>query len=66
MSGRHASLSRSAVAVALMISVFSAHAAHAQTGTESAPPSTSGPTMGPMNKDQLEMGESKMLNGSAI
>jgi len=52
MSGRHASLSRSAVAVALMIGTFSAHA---QTATGSPAPSTSVPTTGPMTKDQLEM-----------
>jgi hypothetical protein len=42
--------------IGLIVSVFAAPAAYAQAGTESAPPSTSGPTMGPMNKDQLEMG----------
>ena len=42
--------------IGLIVSVFAASAAYAQAGTESAPPSTSGPTMGPMNKDQLEMG----------
>ena len=56
MSGRHVSLSpwmARCCAIAL-ISVFWG-AAHAQTSTESTPPSTSAPTMGPMNKDQLEM-----------
>jgi hypothetical protein len=38
-----------------LISVFWGAAAHAQTATESTPPSASAPTIGPMNKDQLEM-----------
>jgi hypothetical protein len=57
MSGRHVSLSpwmASCCAIAL-ISVFWGAAAHAQTATESTPPSASAPTIGPMNKDQLEM-----------
>jgi hypothetical protein len=41
--------------IGAMISLFTAPAALAQAGTESAPPLTSGPTMGPMTKDQLEM-----------
>ena len=41
--------------IGLIVSVFAAPTAYAQAGTESAPPSTSGPTMGPMNKDPLVM-----------
>jgi hypothetical protein len=57
MSGRHVSLNlwmASCCAIGL-ISVFWCAAAHAQTATESTPPSASAPTIGPMNKDQLEM-----------
>ena len=57
MSGRHVSLSpwmARCCAIAL-ISVFWAPAGHAQTATEPTPPSASAPTVGPMNKDQLEM-----------
>jgi hypothetical protein len=42
-------------AIGLMIGAFWEPAAHAQTATESAPPSTSAPVTGPMTKDQLEM-----------
>ena len=57
MSGRHVSLGpwmARCCAIAL-ISVFWGPAGHAQTATESTPPSASAPTIGPMNKDQLEM-----------
>lgn len=58
MSDRHVSLSASIAiccAIGLMISVFTSHAARAQTATGSTAPSTSAPTTGPMTKDQLEM-----------
>ena len=57
MSGRHVSLSpwMARYCAIALISVFWGAAGHAQTATESTPPSASAPTMGPMNKDQLEM-----------
>jgi hypothetical protein len=57
MSGRHVSFSPWMVRCCAigLISVFWGPAAQAQTATQSTPHSASAPTMGPMNKDQLEM-----------
>jgi hypothetical protein len=57
MSGRHVSLSTwmARCCATGLIGVLWGAAAHAQTATEPTPPSASAPTIGPMNKDQLEM-----------
>jgi hypothetical protein len=57
MSGRPVSLSpwMAGFCAIGLISLLWAPAAPAQTATGSPPPSASEPTIGPMNKDQLEM-----------